>query len=420
MLNGARLANHINNYFISLPTILVADLPNIIDFNYFNYLPRTLSSFYFLPTNFNEVYDLIMNLKNKGSSLSDVKPDLLKLVINKVSPFIVKCYNLCIQNGSYPDDLKNARVIPVFKSSSKDKVQNYRPISNLSVFNKIFEKLTYSRISCFFENHNIISNFQFGFRENSNTTIAIFHFISDLLITFHKKLYTIALFLDLRRAFDTINKELLLFKLSCYGVRGSSLSFIKSYLTGRSQYVEINGCISDTSGVNIGVPQGSVLGPLLFNLFINDIINAFPCKKIFYADDGVLYVTAGSMDDCVELIKEVIRNLSTWLLKNKLIPNTEKTKLMLFTPRHVDLYPNIDFNGTILEWVDSFKYLGVILDSNLNFVQHSTFVKQKLSKINGTMYAISNMLPQKTLLQIYNCLVYSAISQNIIIWCGCR
>ena len=191
-------------------------------------------------------------------------------------------------------------------------------------------------------------------------------------------------------------------------------------MTGRSQYVEINGCISDTSGVNIGVPQGSVLGPLLFNLFINDIINAFPCKKIFYADDGVLYVTAGSMDDCVELIKEVIRNLSTWLLKNKLIPNTEKTKLMLFTPRHVDLYPNIDFNGTILEWVDSFKYLGVILDSNLNFVQHSTFVKQKLSKINGTMYAISNMLPQKTLLQIYNCLVYSAISQNIIIWCGCR
>ena len=150
VLNGARLANHINNYFISLPTILVADLPNIIDFNYFNYLPRTLSSFYFLPTNFNEVYDLIMNLKNKGSSLSDVKPDLLKLVINKVSPFIVKCYNLCIQNGSYPDDLKNARVIPVFKSGSKDKVQNYRPISNLSVFNKIFEKLTYSRISCFF------------------------------------------------------------------------------------------------------------------------------------------------------------------------------------------------------------------------------------------------------------------------------
>ena len=263
-----------------------------------------------------------------------------------------------------------------------------------------------------------MSDLQFGFRENRNTTLAIFHLVSDLLDAFHRKLYTIALFLDLSRAFDTINKEILLFKLSCYGIRGSPLSFLESYLTGRSQHVGVNGFTSDSNNVNIGVPQGSVLGPLLFNLFINDVINAFPCKKVFYADDGVLYVTASSLDDCVDLLKDVIKNLSTWLSKNKLIPNTDKTKLMLFTPRPVNVYPNVVFNGSTLEWVDSIKYLGVILDKNLNFVQHSTIVKQKLSKINGTMYAISHLLPQKTLIQIYNCLAYSTVSQNVIIWGG--
>ena len=418
VLSGPAMVNYFNNYFTSIPHRLISNLPPGIDYTYFNNLPSITSSFYFIPTTYDEVYKLILSLPNKGNSLTDIKTNVLKRVTDIVTPFIVNTFNFCIQEGKYPKILKLARVVPVFKAGSKVDVKNYRPISNLSVFNKIFEKLTHLRICSFIDKYNLLSKFQFGFRKNNSTTLAIFHFISDLMLTFNKKKCTIALFLDLSRAFDTINKEILLHKLYHYGFRGTSLNFINSYLTERSQYVDINGLTSNPENISVGVPQGSVLGPLLFNLFINDVIGAFSCKNIFYADDGVFYVTGDSVSECVVLINEVIDNLSLWLSKNKLIPNTGKTKLMLFTPKIVNHYPNIYFNNSKLEWVDTFKYLGVILDAKLNFISHVKNVKQKLSKLRGTFYAISNLMPQKTLLQIYNSLVYSTINQNVIIWGG--
>ena len=379
---GVEQANYFNNFFVSLPVELNENFPNAVDYDYFSYLPRILPSCFMAPTSLNEIKSIIMALSNHGNSLTDITPKTLKNIINIVLPFLVYTYNLSVTNGVYPDILKVARVIPIFKSGSTSDVKNYRPISNLSSINKIFEKLTYNRITNFIDEQNILSEFQFGFRKFSNTTLAVFHFVSDLLKTFNKKLYTIAIFLDLRRAFDTVDKEILLYKLECYGLRGVVGDFLRSYLSNRMQYVDVNCVESELCNMNIGVPQGSVLGPLLFNLFINDAMIHLPFKKIFYADDGVLYVTGNSLDDCLEDVRYLLDALSLWLFKNKLTPNTDKTKLMMFSPHKVAQLPNISFNGNNLEWVDHIKYLGVIVDDRLNFVLHANLVKNKLSKMH--------------------------------------
>ena len=175
-------------------------------------------------------------------------------------PILVYLYNFCIGEGIYPTVLKTARCVPVYKAGSVFDVGNYRPISNLSSLNKIFESLTYKRLNSFVSRFDILSDIQFGFRPKLNTTLAIFNLIKDFIKTFNKKLYTMALFLDLRKAFDVVDRDILLRKLEKYGFRGKVNDFITSYLSGRSQYVSINGLDSNVSNCRFGVPQGSVLG----------------------------------------------------------------------------------------------------------------------------------------------------------------
>ena len=204
------------------------------------------------------------------------------------------------------------------------------------------------------------------------------------------------------------------------GFRGVTGSFLSSYLSNRKQFVNINEHTSDTRSINLGVPQGSVLGPLLFNLFINDIVSVGDAKKILFADDAVFYITEDSLEQCVIKMRFLITDLSEWLKKNKLIPNVDKTKLMMFTPRPIEGLPDIYFDGTKLEWVRSFKYLGVIIDDKLNFTAQSAEISQKLGRLQGIFYSLSSLVPQRTLLTLYNSLVYPVITQSVVIWGGVR
>ena len=239
-----------------------------------------------------------------------------------------------------------------------------------------------------------------------------------VLKTFHDKTYTAALFLDLTKAFDTVNKDILMHKLRVYGFRGIPNYFLYSYLSNRFQFVYVAGEKSEVKPINTGVPQGSVLGPLLFNIFINDITNIGNAEKVLFADDAVFYVTASTLALCIEKLEILIKDLSEWLKNNKLIPNVTKTKLMMFTPRHTRILPDVLFNGTKVEWVNEFKYLGVIIDNNLNFSSHTREINKKLCKMQGVIYSLSSLLPKKALLTIYYSLVYSLLSQNIVIWGG--
>ena len=270
----------------------------------------------------------------------------------------------------------------------------------------------------FIEGCNILSKAQYGFRKSSNTTLAIFAFVNDVLRSYSLRYFTVAIFLDLSRAFDTLNIDLLLYKLGCMGFRGVFSDFLRSYLVNRRQFVNVNNHCSEETGINLGVPQGSVLGPLLFNLYINDVIEKVPGEKIFYADDGVFYVSHQNFDQCIQKVKCLINELSIWLYNNKLIANLAKTKIMCFSRRKTPELPNIQFNGVILEWVQTFRYLGVIVDDKLSFTHHAQHVNMRLSKLRGIFYATRFMIPAFVMKNMYYSLVYSTLTYSLIIWGG--
>ena len=418
IVEGPSIATHFNNFCTRVVLLITQDLPLEINFDYFRNIQHVAQSCFFYPADVNEVMVVIKSMPNKGISLVDIKPNILLMIPDIVGPLIAHVYNLGICDGIYPDALKIGRVTPAFKSGEVTKMNNYRPISNLLTINKIFELLTYKRMNEFIDRFHILSNLQYGFRKAKNTTQAIFRVVGDILRTFNEKSYTIALFVDLRKAFDAVNRAILMPKLSLYGFRGVAIEFLSSYLTNRRQYVNINNHNSEIEPINVGVPQGSVLGPLLFNIFINDIVGIGTANKVLFADDAIFYVTEKALDLCVEKMKLVIAELSEWLDNNKLVPNVSKTKVMMFTPRTVGDLPDMYFNGTKLEWASSMRYLGIIIDNKLNFALQSNEVYRRLSKMHGVFHSLSALVPRTTLVTLYHSLVYPIIIHNIIIWGG--
>ena len=412
------VAQRFNDYFTHVASSLVANIPTNINWNYFNSISRVFESCFFLPTSYNEIKLILDSFANKGNSMHNIKPEILRRIKDMIIPHMVFFYNRSVLEGIYPDLLKVARVVPIFKAGDRCEISNYRPISNLLTVNKIFETLTNNRISSFLDKHKIISDRQFGFCKRSSATLAIFSLVTDVLKTFNQKLYTVAIFLDLRKAFDTVNVNILMHKLELYGFRGNVNDLIKSYLSSRKQYVDVNGRVSNCNDVTIGLPQGSVLGPQLFKIFINDLTKINPGKSILSADDAVLYVTDSCLDSCLSKLNLLIKNLSGWILENKLTVNVDKTKLMIFSPRQIHNLPVIYYNGIVIEWVKDIEYLGITIDENLSFVPHVKKVNKKLSQLGGVFYSMKHFLPRNTLLNIFYSLVYGALTQNIIIWGG--
>ena len=381
-------------------------------------MPRVVADCQFSPITPDEVISVIKGFGAKRRGINSIQPAIMQLVSIMVAPFLSDIFNGCILLGMYPDVLKTARIVPLYKSGDSSSPSNYRPISTLCIFNKIFEKLIQSRLSNFLDEMNILSNKQFGFKKNTSTTHAIFTLISELQRSFNKKTYTICLFLDLKKAFDTVNRDLLLHKLDHYGFRNNIGQLIRSYFTNRAQYVNISNCNSSTKSVPLGVLQGSVLGPLMFSTFINDITE-LGVNSILFADDAVFFVESNTLHDAVIQMQSFIGRLSVWLNDNRLTAHEDKTKLMLFTPcQKPPLLPSIIFNRTILEWVDEIKYLGIIIDTKLQFKSHINFVENKLSIIQGITYSLKKLLPVHCLRTIFFALAYPHIVQNIIIWGG--
>lgn len=418
IVEGNSMAESFNLFFTSIVSRITESLPREINFDYFRNIDYVPQSCFLMPTDEGEVVEILRGMPNKGNSLIDIKPSILVLISGILGKVVAYLYNLSILNGTYPNILKIGRITPVFKNGDVLRINNYRPITNLLNLNKIFELLTYRRIMKFIDRFDLLNRLQYGFRKARNTTQAIFRLTSDMLNTFHEKSYTVALFLDLSKAFDTISREILVHKLSIYGFRGVTNSFLSSYLSERKQYVNIGNFKSSTEFINHGVPQGSVLGPLLFNIYINDIVKVGDAKKILFADDAVFYITERTLEMCIVKIKQLINDLSEWLKNNKLVANVNKTKLMMVTPRPFDDLPDVYFNGTKLEWVSNIKYLGVIIDNKLSFLPQASEVFMKVSKMHGIFYSLSSLVPRATLLTIYNSLVYPLITQNMLIWGG--
>ena len=414
-----KISGQFANYFESVPATVRQNIGDYNGEDLLSLIPNNASSFFFTPATADEVLKIISKL-NKGSDvLSGLPLIAFKLGAPMLAPIISNLFNMCIQLGRYPDLLKLARVVPVFKTGNKSLLDNYRPISILSTLNKIFEKLIYKRMYSFIENNAILTNSQFGFRADSSTEKAALGLIMSILPAFLNKEFALTVFIDFKKAFDTIDHELLVKKLDRYGFRGISNEFFASYLNDRVQYVDYNGSHSDLTQCLVGVPQGSCLGPLLFILYINDLDNYLNNVDIIkYADDTTLTILSDDILNLTTNMNEVLARLSDWCKFNMLSLNAIKTKYMLFTTRTVDVLPRIIIEQSELECVDSYLYLGFHFEPKMKFILHYEYLFDKLSTLCGVTYRIGNYLNCSFARTFYFSFIYPILTYGIVLWGG--
>ena len=372
------------------------------------------NSMFFSPFTAIEVIAEIGGMRNKNSN-EDIPISFLKLMPAKFGDLLAEMFNMCFESGYYPDSLKIARVIPVHKGGSRELINNYRPISLLPSLNKIFERLIYKRIVNFLNSNNLLSDSQFGFRCHRNTEQACLKLITSII---SKNTKSACLFIDFRKAFDTIDCGILLDKLSRFGIRGKSLELLKSYLTNRKCYVSFHECSSSVLDISLGVPQGSILGPLLFLMYINDIENLIDAENIvMFADDVAVLFYDNDIDLLHVKISYFLYKLSDWCNFFKLSLNVNKTKLMLFNVKRA-LFSDIVVNNDLIEIVNSYRYLGFMIDNRLSHKYHVKHLQSKLSRLVKLTKRLSVYFTKSTALCFYNSMVKSHLSYGLLVWGG--
>ena len=275
------IAESLNNYFTNVGPNTEKDIPRNPVAKPIHYLKnRNQFEFVIAHLSEEEVLEIINQLENKSAGPNSIPVNLLKLIPDLIIVPLCKIISNSFSSGVFPDALKICKVIPIHKGESTQEVNNYRPITLLSIFDKIIEKLIHKRLYNFLNLHNILFYNQFGFRKNNSTTFALIQITEIIKETIDKNKYGCGVFIDLRKAFDTVNHEILLTKLEHYGIRGTALNWFKSYLCNRKQYVFNNGEASQLKHITSGVPQGSVLGPLLFLICINELQNISNVKRL--------------------------------------------------------------------------------------------------------------------------------------------
>ena len=326
----------------------------------------------------NKILSLLSN--SKAKDIWGVDTVCLKKHKNVLTSSITKIINLSLNENVFPSTLKTAIVTPVYKSGDRQEVSNYRPISILPAISKVVEKAVAEQLVAHLNKENLLHPMQFGFRANHSTETACCYFLEVIKSSLDKGGVVGALFLDLRKAFDTVNHSVLLSKLSSFKLSVDVLNWIQSYLVDRSQCVRIDDKTSPLKACGLGVPQGSILGPLLFSAYINDLPSV--CDEVgtlMYADDTVLYTSGKDPEQVAAKLSLAMEKVTQWLQYSRLTLNTDKTVTMFFSNKQRKMaLPNIYVNGQLIKNVNEFKYLGVTLDSTLTFKSHIKKMSQKL------------------------------------------
>lgn len=412
----APLASAFNDYFVNMG-ITLANEVHTVNIDPLSYVNRINSSFVFTPTDANEIRSIILSFKSKQCCLTDVPNYIFKLAVDTLAPIIAYLINRSLDEGCFPSCLKNAIVVPIFKKGSVKSISNYRPISTLCFLSKIFERAIHNRLMSFFNKFNVIVPHQYGFRPGKSTCDSLIKFTDNVYSSLNDRKDLIAVFLDLRRAFDTVHHGILLRKLESCGIRGSALEWFRSYLTDRTQAVRVDNHVSPQLRVTTGVPQGSILGPTLFNVYINDMSSSTNLLSfVHYADDTTVFRSGESLATLTAEMTSELSSLDIWLRANILSLNLEKTKMMVFTNKRENFVPDVRINNTVISVVDRIDLLGVIIDNKLSFVEHCTHILKKISRTIGVMRRVSYFVPVRILRQIYFSLLYPYLTYCIELW----
>ena len=366
--------------------------------------------------NENEIIEICGSLRSGAAAgYDDIPMNVVKQTIDLINYPLKYILNLSLRY----DSLKIAKVIPLFKSGDHDIFTNYRPVSILPAFSKILEKVVYNRLLKFLNKFNILSDNQYGFRKHHSTAYALTHLYDKISSAIDNQECTVGIFIDLSKAFDTVDHCILLEKLEHYGIRGSALNWFASYLSGRSQFVDFNGYRSSSCQIRCGVPQGSILGPLLFLIYNNDICNVSKVLDfILFADDTNIFFSHKDERLLSQTLNSELLSLSEWCKVNKLSINLKKCNFMIFKPRQKrrTLDISVVLNNHIIAQTKEVVFLGVILDENLSWKPHILNVSRKILKSIGIIYKSSFCLSAVSLRTLYFSLVYPYLIYCITVW----
>ena len=421
--DSRKIANEFGKFYstlgYNLSTKIKGGMSNIS--YYLGKIPTNPNSMIMTPTSQDEIKQLITKLPNKSSSGHDgISNKLLKLLSSSISYPLAIIFNQSISGGIYPDQMKLAEVIPLYKGKDSDYIINYRPISLLVTMSKVIEKLVYQRTIKFIEKHELLYNSQYGFRSKRSCEHAILELVGNVLDSKNAKQHSCAVFLDLSKAFDTLNHKILLDKLDKYGIHGICNNWFRSYLKDRKLQCKINtvenGTIkSDLYNITHGTAQGSCLGPLLFILFTNDIhLLPIYSRLILFADDTTIFSHHRSKQFLKYMISHDIELLMDWFKANQLSLNMEKTTMIKFWP---DTTPfEIHIGDTIIKTSKFMKFLGVTIDENLTWSCHTDNLLDKLLANKRLLQNAKKLLTNATLKLIYYAHIHSHLIYSLSVW----
>ena len=421
--DSCKIANEFGNFYstlgYNLSTKIKGGMSNIS--HYLGKIPINPNSMIMNPTSQNEIQQLITKFPNKSSSGHDgISNKLLKLLGSSISYLLAIIFNQSISEGIYPDQMKLAEVIPLYKGKDSDHLINYWPISLLVTMSKVIEKLVYQRIIKFIEKHELLYNSQYGFRSKRSCEHAIFELVGNVLDSKNAKQHSCALFLDLSKAFDTLNHEILLGKLDKYGICGICNTWFRSYLKDRKLQCKINTAEnrtikSDLYNITYGTAQGSCLGPLLFILFTNDIhLLPIYSRLILFVDDTTIFSHHRSKQFLKYMIAHDRGLLMDWFKANQLSLNMEKTTMIKFWPDTTPFEVHID--DKIIKTSKSTKFLGVTIDEDLTWSCHTNNLLDKLLANKRLLQNAKKLLSNATLKLIYYAHIHSHLIYELSVW----
>ena len=397
-----KIVEHFNTYFTSIDSVSLSNKDDSVKFieTHFNKLKKNSTfitdseGFKFSRVTCNEVKTAFKNISSSSSpGISDIHPKILKLIPDTLIPVYNNLFNYCLTTNTIPDEWKSAVVTPLYKNKgSRTDMKNYRGISILTPISKVFERLLSNQITEYFDKNKLFYSGQHGFRKNHSCETALHELISDLNDSKNNKLISLLLFIDFRKAFDCVDSNILLSKLFHYGFDTSSLFLIANYFSNRSQITKLGKLTSTSLPISLGVPQGSILGPLFFLIFINDLpfyLNELRCK--LFADDTTLYQDSEDIDQLINQFSTKIKPMFDWCNRNRIDINWDKTFCMFVTNRRVMLPGVLTLNGINIQVVDSFKLLGITIDNKLQFRAHCANVCKTITSKLFSIVRLFNM-----------------------------